>query len=79
MEETDWLATSSCAKKWFVYKGGQARASESASSTGIDVLEILAGSWAEVSSPRKIACGATRPTRIILWQKLAFPLAGLKV
>lgn len=31
----------------------EARASESASSTRIDALEILASSWAEVSLPRK--------------------------
>lgn len=38
----------------------EARASESASSTRIDALEILASSWAEVSLPRKIAGGALR-------------------
>lgn len=55
----------------------EARASESASATRIDALEILASSWAEVSLPRKIAGGALRG--IILWQQLALPLAGLKV
>lgn len=38
----------------------EARASESASATRIDALEILASSWAEVSLPRKIAGGALR-------------------
>lgn len=40
----------------------EARASESDSSTRMNVLVILAGSWAEVSSPREIAGGAPRPT-----------------
>lgn len=38
------------------------RASGSASSTRMDVLGILAASWAEVSSPRIFADGAPRPT-----------------
>lgn len=56
----------------------EAWASEFASSSKMDVLGILAGSWAEVSLPREIAGGALQPTGIAK-EKLALPLACLKV
>lgn len=56
----------------------EAWASEFASSCRIDVLGILAGSWADVFLPRQIAGGALRPTGIAK-ETLALLLAQLKV
>lgn len=53
-------------------------ASEFASSSRIDVLGILAGSWVDVFLPKEIAGGALQPTGIAK-EKLALSLAGLKV
>lgn len=63
--------------KWFSDKSMYEAKLVTGVSELVEPVKILAGSWAEVSSPREIAGGALRG--IILWQKLALPLAGLKL